>query len=65
MTFSNFRTASIAVLCLMGMITSSQALFDANRGIQGAQYSAAAYCLYEDVTYWQCGPACQANSDFT
>ncbi|TNV77269.1 hypothetical protein FGO68_gene2879 [Halteria grandinella] len=65
MPSSFIRTASIAIACLIGMITKSQALYNPTMGLQGAQYSAAAYCLYEDVGNWACGPACQANSDLT
>lgn len=43
---------------------AKESTYQETKAISAMQFSAAAYCKYETLDMWQCGPHCQGNQGF-
>ena len=53
----------ILFLLLVIFIPSSQAQYNVTLATRSFYYSGAAYCSYQSIDTWNCGKACNYNSD--
>ena len=55
-------TATLVLASIIGQAMTAPNFYSVPVGRKGIYYSAAAYCKYETLDYWQCGAPCQYNT---
>ena len=63
------KALKLATLAIAAFVSLTQGIstdiYDNVVGRKGLYYSAAAYCAYETLTYWECGIPCNQNPSLT
>jgi hypothetical protein len=66
MTSSISLSKKVLPFLLLGLllpkIASSVKIYSEPMALTALFYSAAAYCAYEDIFEWSCGPACNGTT---